>query len=47
MSKNTHKFNITQGMTLLLIKELSLPPSLVFQIILYVTDPINSVGSEN
>tara|TARA_Y100001968_G_scaffold203063_1_gene186420 strand:- start:1195 stop:1338 length:144 start_codon:yes stop_codon:yes gene_type:complete len=46
MSKNIYKFNITQGMTLLLLKELSLPPNLVLQMILYVTDPINSVGSE-
>ena len=47
MNKNIHKFNVTQGMTLLLLKELSLPPNLVFQMILYVTDPINSVGHEN
>ena len=47
MSKNSHKFNVTQGMTLLLLKELSLPPNLVFKMILYVTDPINNVGYEN
>ena len=47
MINNKKKFNVTQGMTLLMLKELSLPPNLVFQMILYVTDPINSVGYED
>ncbi len=47
MIKSNKKFNITQGITLLLLKELSLPPNLVFQIILYVTNPINNVGYED
>ena len=47
MSKNKQKFNLTQGITLLLLKELTLPPNLVFQMILYITDPINSIGSES
>ena len=46
MSKNKQKFNLTQGITLLLLKELTLPPNLVFQMILYITDPINSIGCE-
>ena len=47
MIKSNKKFNITQGITLLLLKELSLPPNLVFQIILYLTNPINNVGYED
>ena len=47
MINNKKKFNVTQGMTLLMLKELSLPPNLVFKMILYVTDPINNVGYEN
>ena len=47
MNKNLHKFNVTQGITLLLLKELSLPPNIVFQMIIFVTDPINGVGYEN
>ena len=47
MSKRKEKFNMTQGMSLLLLKKLSLPPNVVFQIILYVTDPENNIGYEN
>ena len=47
MDKNRENFNVTQGMTLLMLKELSLPPNLVFQMILFVTDPVNSVGYED
>ena len=44
MTKTTEKFNLTQGMTLLLLKKLSLPANVVFLIILYVTDPENDIG---
>ena len=44
MIKKKESFNLTQGMTLLMLKELSLPPNLVFQMIIYITDPINGVG---
>mgnify|MGYP001472429916 CR=1 FL=1 len=47
MIKQKNNFNVTQGMTLLLLKKLSLPPNLVFQIILYITDPVNNVGYED
>ena len=47
MSKKNDKFNVTQGMTLLLLKKLSLPPNLVFQMIIYLTDPVNGVGYED
>ena len=33
MSKKKEKFNVTQGMTLLLLKKISLPSNLVFQMI--------------
>tara|TARA_Y100001968_G_C19357068_1_gene717765 strand:+ start:979 stop:1122 length:144 start_codon:yes stop_codon:yes gene_type:complete len=44
MIKKHQQFNVTQGITLLLLKKLSLPANLVFQIILYVTDPKNNIG---
>ena len=47
MIKNKENFNVTQGMTLLLLKKLSLPPNLVFQMIIYLTDPVNGVGYED
>ena len=47
MSESKDKFNVTQGMTLLLLKKLSLPANLVFQMILYVTDPDNNIGSKD
>ncbi len=46
MSKKKEKFNVTQGMTLLLLKKLSLPANVILQIILYVTDPENNIGYE-
>ena len=47
MSKKNDQFNVTQGMTLLLLKKLSLPANLVFQLILYITNPDNNIGYEN
>jgi len=37
-------FNITQGMALLLLKPLDLPPNLVLNLIIYITDPKNNIG---
>ena len=47
MNKNSETFNVTQGMTLLLLKKLSLPSNLVFQIILFITNPENEIGYED
>ena len=47
MSKKKEKFNVTQGMTLLLLKKNSLPSNLVFQIILFITNPDNNIGYED
>ena len=47
MSKEKEKFNVTQGMTLLLLKKLALPANVVFQMILYITDPENNIGYEH
>ncbi len=47
MSKKQAKFNVTQGMTLLLLKQLSLPPNVVFQMILFITNPINKIGYDS
>ena len=47
MSKKKEMFNITQGMTLLLLKKISLPANLVFQLILFITDPENNIGYED
>mgnify|MGYP001253014742 FL=1 len=47
MSKETKNFNVTQGMTLLLLKKLSLPANLVLQLILFITDPKNNIGYED
>ena len=47
MSKETKNFNVTQGMTLLLLKKLSLPATLVFQLILFITNPKNNIGYED
>ena len=41
------KFNVTQGMTLLLLKKISLPSNLVFQVILFITNPENDIGYED
>ena len=47
MSKDKDDFIVLQGMTLLLLKKLSLPSNLGFQIILYVTDPVNFIEYED
>ena len=47
MSKNKENCNVTQGMTLLLIKKLSLPANFVFHLILFITDPENDIGYED
>ena len=47
MSKEKDKFNVTQGMTLLLLKKLSLPANLVFPMILFITNPVNNIGYED
>jgi len=44
MRNKKEKFNVTQGMSLLLLKKISLPANLVFQMILYITNPDNNVG---
>ncbi len=47
MSKGKKKFNVTQGITLLLLKKLSLPANLVFLMILFITNPANKIGYED
>ena len=47
MSKKKEKFNVTQGITLLLLKKMSLPSNLVFQLILFITNPENNIGYED
>ncbi len=47
MNKNKDTFNVTQGMTLLLLKKLSLPSNLGFQLILFITNPENNIGYED
>tara|TARA_B100000214_G_C23853444_1_gene574524 strand:+ start:637 stop:783 length:147 start_codon:yes stop_codon:yes gene_type:complete len=47
MSKKKDKFNVTQGMTLLLLKKISLPANVVFLMILFVTNPANKIGYED
>ena len=47
MSKKNEPFNVTQGMTLLLLKKLSLPANLVFELILFITNPENKIGYED
>ena len=47
MSKKKENFNITQGMSLLLLQKLSLPANFVFQLILFITDPENNIGYED
>ena len=46
MRKKKEKFNVTQGMSLLLLTKISLPANLVFQMILYITNPENNIGYE-
>ena len=47
MSKKKENFNVTQGMSLLLLKKLSLPSNVVFQMILYIINPANKIGCED
>ena len=47
MNKKKDKFNVSQGMTLLLLKKISLPSNLVFQMILFITNPENNIGYED
>ena len=47
MSKRKENFNVTQGMTLLLLKKLALPANFVFQLIFFITDPENNIGYED
>ena len=47
MSKGKEKFNVTQGMTLLLLKKLYLPANVVFLMILFITNPANKIGYED
>ena len=47
MSKGKDKFNVTQGMTLLLLTKLSLPANVVFLMILFITNPENKIGYED
>ena len=47
MRKKKKKFNVTQGMTLLLLKKISLPANLVFQLILFITNPENNIGYDD
>jgi len=44
MIKHNENFNVTQGMTLLLFKELSLSVNLFFELIIFITDPSNYIG---
>ena len=47
MNKNKDNFNMTQGMSLLLLKKLSLPANVVFQMILFITNPVNKIDYED
>ena len=47
MSKKKENFNVTQGMTLLLLQKISLPANLAFQLVLFITNPENNIGYEN
>ena len=47
MSQKNENSNVTQGITLLLLKKLSLPANLVFEIILFITNPKNKIGYED
>ena len=38
------EFNLTQGITLLLMKPLNLPANFVLNLILWITNPKNKVG---
>ena len=45
MRKKKEWFNVTQGMTLLLLKKISPPSNLAFQMILFITNPENNIGN--
>ena len=47
MSKDKEKFNVTQGITLLMLKKLSLPANVGFLMILFITNPENKIGYED
>ena len=47
MNKKKENFNVTQGMTLLLLKKISLPANFVFQLIFFITDPETNIGYED
>tara|TARA_Y100001968_G_scaffold208826_1_gene191938 strand:- start:1416 stop:1562 length:147 start_codon:yes stop_codon:yes gene_type:complete len=47
MSKEKEKFNMTQGMALLMLKKLSLPANVAFLMILFITNPENKIDYEN
>tara|TARA_Y100001968_G_scaffold191598_1_gene175539 strand:+ start:321 stop:467 length:147 start_codon:yes stop_codon:yes gene_type:complete len=47
MTKRKANFNITQGMTLLLLKKIDLPANVVFIMILFITNPENKIGNED
>ena len=47
MNKKNENFNVTQGITLLLLKKLSLPANVVFKLILFITNPENNIGYED
>lgn len=47
MTERKENFNVTEGMTLLLLKKLSLPANFIFQLILFIIDPENNIGYED
>ena len=44
MTPEQEGFNITQGVTLLLMKPLNMPANLVLKLIIFITDPKNKIG---
>ena len=44
MTTEQEGFNITQGMSLLLMKPLNMPANLVLNLIIFITDPKNKIG---
>ncbi len=47
MSKEKDKFNVTQGMILVLLKKRSLPANVFLLMILFITNPIYMIGYED
>ncbi len=47
MSKKQEKINLTQVMTLLLLKKLSLPANVVFLMILFIPNPAKKIGDDD